>query len=446
MKLSRINSIAVFILISNLTTAQLIVENFEYSTGVLTDLTTSWIELPTGSTDIEVVSGNLSYTGYPSSGTGNMIFVDGGALSRSGITREFGEISGDGNSIYCSFLLSLNDISDLDLHSTTGDYFFEFKPSTGTTMKAYIYIRQGSSGNTFNLGIAKSSPISLIWASQDLTINTSYLIVVSYTFQTGDDAVKFWLNPAIDGAEPESDLIVTSGTEADNLNRIQFRQREFSGNINIDGIRVGTSWSDAPLPVELLTFDAVYLNNKVLLSWATATEVNNYGWWVERSGAGIGNNSPITTRNWQVLNFVPGAGNSNSVKSYTYIDKIDGFGKVFYRLKQTDTDGSYTYSNIVEVTINPQPAINNLFQNYPNPCNSSTTVKFILHKDSKVKLALYDLPGRETVLINNELLGAGENQYFLDFENINSIHSSGIYFLKIVTNNYSGTIKILYVK
>ena len=92
----------------------------------------------------------------------------------------------------------------------------------------------------------------------------TYLVVVSYSFISGagNDAVKLWINPDLSGnSEPSADLNITSGTDALDLGNIQFRQNPLSGNMNIDGIRVATSWSQAPLPVELSSFSASLLVN-----------------------------------------------------------------------------------------------------------------------------------------------------------------------------------------
>ena len=257
-------------------------ENFDYSTGVLTS-SSDWEESNTGTTDIEVVSGSLSYTGYPSSSIGNKIFVDGGAAGRSGVRKNFTAVSGDGNTIYASFLLEVIDVSDLDISTNDGDYFFDLQTSSGSTNRAYIYIKQSATANKYNIGLAKSSSASLTYSTSDLDINTTYLIVVSYIFQSGADEVRLWINPDLSGTEPSPDVSLTSGTDADDINYIQFRQRELSGNINVDGIRVATSWSLAPLPVELTSFTATVTGDQIHLNWETATEINNYGFEIERS-------------------------------------------------------------------------------------------------------------------------------------------------------------------
>ncbi|MDH7604458.1 MAG: hypothetical protein QHH13_06120 [Melioribacter sp.] len=94
-------------------------------------------------------------------------------------------------------------------------------------------------------------------------------------------------------------------------------------------------------PVELIYFKAIASNGFVLLSWGTATEVNNYGFYVERSNISLIFNE---------IGFVPGNGNSNSPKNYVFIDStLFHEGKYFYRLKQIDIDGHFQFSDTIMV-------------------------------------------------------------------------------------------------
>ncbi len=99
------------------------------------------------------------------------------------------------------------------------------------------------------------------------------------------------------------------------------------GHINKNGNEIylnGVLYT-GPTPVELVSFNASVKNNSVLLSWKTATEVNNYGFEVERSS----NNETFTR-----YSFVQGSGNSNSDKHYSFTDKNLQNGTYYYRLKQ----------------------------------------------------------------------------------------------------------------
>ncbi|MCH7962444.1 MAG: T9SS type A sorting domain-containing protein [Bacteroidetes bacterium] len=187
------------------------------------------------------------------------------------------------------------------------------------------------------------------------------------------------------------------------------------------------------LPVELSSFSAILTENAVQLNWMTATEVNNYGFNVERKREG---------ETWNTLGFVEGHGNSNSPKDYSFLDDdIVNAGKYMYRLKQIDNDGSYEYSQIIEVDFN-SPISFELNQNYPNPFNPSTTITFTLPVNGNVSLSVYNMLGEEIQILQNGFLEAGMYSYNFNAEGL----SSGFYIYKLSSNNKTQTRKMLLLK
>ena len=186
-----------------------------------------------------------------------------------------------------------------------------------------------------------------------------------------------------------------------------------------------------PFPVELTSFTAVVINETVQLNWETATEVNNYGFDIERKTEG----------SWHKIGFVAGNGNSNSPKEYSFIDKNPYGGSSFvYRLKQIDNDGAYEYYNEVEVDL--VPGGYELFQNYPNPFNPSTNIKFSLPEDARVSIKVYDILGSLVDEIVNKEFKAGYHQVEFDA----SSYKSGIYFYRLEAENFVQTKKMNFLK
>jgi hypothetical protein len=182
--------------------------------------------------------------------------------------------------------------------------------------------------------------------------------------------------------------------------------------------------SAGALPVELTSFTASSSENAVNLNWVTATEVNNFGFEIERKIVGT---SRDLSEIWATISFIKGNGNSNSPKEYSFTDKPSENGKYYYRLKQMDNDGKFEYSNEIEVDINLLPTEFVLSQNYPNPFNPSTVISYQLSAFSNVKLTVYDLLGNEvTVLVNKE-----QEAGVYNFEWNGSGLSSGVYYYKI---------------
>jgi hypothetical protein len=176
------------------------------------------------------------------------------------------------------------------------------------------------------------------------------------------------------------------------------------------------------LPVELTSFSASVIGSNVILGWQTATELNNYGFEIERSNNNI---------NFEKIGFVQGSGNSNSDKNYSFTDKQKLSGKCYYRLKQIDNDGAYEYSKAVEAVFE-LPKTFELSQNYPNPFNPSTKINYSLPVDSRVQLLVYGVTGELVRSVVDENQSAGN--YTVDFDA--SSLSSGVYFYKIIANDY----------
>ena len=182
---------------------------------------------------------------------------------------------------------------------------------------------------------------------------------------------------------------------------------------------------DPPFPVELTSFSATVENEQVLLYWETANELNNYGFYIERS---------IQSEIWETIGFVEGNGNSNSPKYYSYKDDNIVFaGTYSYRLKQIDIDGTFEYSFVTMVDITT-PMDYELKQNYPNPFNPSTIIKFYIPISSNVKLKLFNMLGQEVAELIDAEMAPGIHK--VEFNAVNL--SSGTYFYFLEANGDNG--------
>ncbi len=186
------------------------------------------------------------------------------------------------------------------------------------------------------------------------------------------------------------------------------------------------------VPVELTSFTGAFVGNNVELKWSTATELNNRGFEIQRSSS----NSEFIT-----VGFVEGNGTTTEQHHYTYKDK-DVSGFLRYRLKQVDYNGNFEYYNLSGIAEIGIPAKFNLSQNYPNPFNPTTKINFDIPNDSRVNITVYDIAGRDIKTIVNEFKNAG--YYTVQFDA--SGMSSGIYFCKLQTSDYSSIIKMMLLK
>jgi hypothetical protein len=181
---------------------------------------------------------------------------------------------------------------------------------------------------------------------------------------------------------------------------------------------ISVSAACAPLPIELISFDAIYKGGEnAYLLWETATETNNSFFTVERSTNG---------KDFSLVGIVkseaPG-GNSSSKLRYHLIDPNVSHGMYYYRLKQTDLDGISTYSAVANLDINDDKAG---FGLKPNPTNNVTEVTYTAFEDGPALLKVYDFRGM--VVFSTELYALkGKNTTMLDLGS----QSSGIYFVTL---------------
>jgi hypothetical protein len=166
-----------------------------------------------------------------------------------------------------------------------------------------------------------------------------------------------------------------------------------------------------PLPIELLSFDAEVVNSEVQLSWTTASETNNNKFIVERSRDAI---------NFEFVTEQQGAGNSNTILNYKAADKNPYLGIGYYRLKQVDFDGQYTYSDLKSVNVIKQNKFDFSYLNM-----NDGVVRFGLTNISEsLNISIIDLSGR--VVRSLQLANAAQ-----DFEIDLSSFEKGIYLLSV---------------
>ena len=181
------------------------------------------------------------------------------------------------------------------------------------------------------------------------------------------------------------------------------------------------------LPVELSAFTAESINNEVVeLSWETVTEDDNDFFTIERSE---------DSDSFDIVAIVKGAGTSQEAKDYVFIDRSPFSGISYYRLKQTDFDGKWSYSDIVSVSL--QSSFGDVAV-LPNPVKGNSILSFGSAKAVSVIVSIKDITGK-TILEKNHISSPGKNTVNLDTENFNH----GMYFLILNNGTELNTIKFI---
>lgn len=198
--------------------------------------------------------------------------------------------------------------------------------------------------------------------------------------------------------------------------------------------------SSTTLPVELVSFTAVRTENGTLLRWSTATEQNNLGFEIQRSGS-VDRSLNAESGPWNTIGFVEGNGYSNIPHEYRFNDRSVRAGTFHYRLKQIDRDGRFEYSPLVQVTT-AAPLRFTLDQNHPNPFNPTTALSYQLTVLGRATLIIYDAIGREMSVLVNEEKEAGSYSVQFDASKL----ASGIYFARLTANGKTQIRKMILMK
>ena len=204
----------------------------------------------------------------------------------------------------------------------------------------------------------------------------------------------------------------------------------FNNVTSFSQLNVGTT-GNSTLPVELLSFTATEEEGKVILNWATATELNNDFFEIQRSETG---------EDWGVIGNVDGNGTINETINYNFTDDRPFYGTSYYRLRQVDFDGQFEYSPVQSATIELHGQRMEV-SIYPNPTNQhNINIRMVSpNKRNRVKLRLTDLSGK---LYLDETIDA---EKFVQDQKIILDHNitSGIYILEVKQDQTTSKHKII---
>ncbi|MCF8424936.1 MAG: T9SS type A sorting domain-containing protein [Bacteroidia bacterium] len=193
---------------------------------------------------------------------------------------------------------------------------------------------------------------------------------------------------------------------------------------------VASASSVNTLPVKWLTFNATKIDkNNIQLAWSTASETNNTGFDIERS---------YDAKNFTNIGFVKGAGTSNKLNNYSFIDaNANGFD-VYYRLKQTDFDGHFSYSNIVKINSTDNGTFD-IVNVQPNPFDNELNIGINAISDKNIQLLIYDSKG---ALVSERNVSAILGLNTINIDNANGL-PKGFYVLKVTQGGMTKAVKLV---
>jgi hypothetical protein len=209
------------------------------------------------------------------------------------------------------------------------------------------------------------------------------------------------------------------------------------------GVGVSVRYGSAPVPIELGSFAATFVaNGSVEIKWTTISEINNYGFEIQRS--------PDRSDAYETIpgSFTPGHGTTLTPHSYSYTDTDPHDGVAYYRLKQIDLDNTvHLYEG---VRVNPVTGVGDeslprqysLRQNHPNPFNPSTVIRYSLKQEGDVLLRVFNVLGETVGTLVQERQGAGEYSVNFDASGL----GSGVYYYRLESGLFVASKKMVLLK
>lgn len=364
-----------------------------------------------------------------------LLFTSNGAVSNSGISSftgdigsDLGAISGFGTAILTGTIhntdaitsqaktdlfIAYNQLISIPVTVTTHVSVF----GSGETLTPGVYSLAGAvslNGNLVLDAMGDSSAIFIFRFSgaYSVGINSTVILINGArscnVFWVVEGAISIAANTIMKGTLIANNAAVSMATNGN----LKGRLLSTTGAIAfIEGVANNTDpCNETPviLPIELLEFKGECSNENILLSWISATENNNNFYSIEKSMNGF---------NWKFVAKIDGLGNSSSINQYSYIDLETDSDILYYRLKQTDFDGKFTYSTIIDVE-KCDKNLNELIV-FPNPANKTLNLVFNGNDKKIISISIYNVLGdviyfsdgfQSKILLENNLSGI----YFLN--------------------------------
>lgn len=311
---------------------------------------------------------------------------------------------------------------------------------SGTSPTVRFEMFNGDPGGSTGTGVNNISAIRY-WKAQVITGSITCRVELHWGSDDG-----------VDG-DTNNDLIVVQSTNGSDgtyndignfSNGTDWVQSDPTSirTVEADYFTFGSLYGDNSLPVELAAFEALADFSKIELTWTTASENNNLGFNIYRNVAG--------DDSWNKMNsnLIDGQGTASYASDYSFVDSKITAGETYrYKLESVSVNGLVIEEKIVEVSV-PIPDQYVLFDNYPNPFNPTTNIKFQLPEAQRIRLAVYDLNGSLVrTLANDMLYSSGEHIVSWDAtDNAGNRVATGIYLYRFQAGKFTKTGKMILVK
>lgn len=304
------------------------------------------------------------------------------------------------------------------------------KISSLDNVKIYNYrIQLDFDGQVLNfIKVDTTETISSLWSLPSVTKLDNSITITAFGTEALSGAGKL-INLIFD-------VIGFDGT----VSELRFANMSVSASSVELILQNGIVFVEGVIPVELSSFSVISDRDQIHLSWTTESELNNYGFEIQRK------TSP--SLDWQSIGFISGAGTTALPQFYQYTDRKLSPGQYFYRLKQIDFDGEFAFSALMSAQISaPERMV--LHQNYPNPFNAATVIEYEIPENiNRVTAVIYNILGQPIRrLMDNASLESGVHQLVWDgVDDSGNRVASGIYYIQISADDHRLNRKMIFMQ
>lgn len=332
------------------------------------------------------------------------------------------------------------------------DYMFAFNPGGGSSSVFFDAAKR--IGGTFARFQGSCNQTGTSATNNNANGTVFSLNSITFAFNNGGGATQ-----GLEMRIPLSEIGATTSMQIE-IFAFVVSSTGFFCDVTVPGNRTGGnpgfdadfgSYSGGPyhtttmgaLPVQLATFTGSYVGaSSVRLNWRTVSELNNYGFYIERRRA--------TVTEWSEVpgSFIPGRGTTSLPQEYSFTDNTASGGSLSYRLRQVDLDGSVNYSEPIVVDSptsvkEDAPMQFALLQNYPNPFNPTTEIRFSVATTDRATLTIYNPLGQRVATLFDGIAESGRyHTVRFAAENL----SSGTYFYRLQSRDRAEMKKLVIMK
>ena len=412
-----------------------------------------WTTITQGNTDDNIAAWQGFFVERTSTGSGASTLTFKKAGRQSGVGDLIGSKSGPLHVKDDSTQRALVDLSltvtqnDDTLTQDGGTIFFESRAATGWDAFEATQLAPPISQAYATLSSPTMRGGTLVRRTQaslpyPTTVDTMTVPLSARAVETGGTATLRW--PADTRSQlPGGWTVELEDTDTDT--RVDLRNGPYTFDLEPDDgtlaapdsarfrLHVGTSSS---IPVEMTRFQASQEPESVRLSWTTASETGNAGFYVQRRPAGA-------QADWERLGFVEGAGTTEEPRTYRFVDDALPFDadSLTYRLRQVDLDGSERFTDPHTVK-RAAPDRVELRKPFPNPAPQRATLRYTLPEPTDVQIRVYDIMGRRVATWANRRVETGRHERTIRTGAL----ASGLYFVRLVAGDKRRTRKLTVVR